>query len=96
MPHGTSSASSVLTRLLSWLKIGASRIICRRKRFIRCARGIKGRLKSIEVFARTAPPDNGMHPARDTKAVVKLNRAAGRVMRGVRRLHYVIYWLKRE
>ncbi len=33
-----------------------------------------------------APPNKRMHPTRDTKAVIVLNRAGGRVMRGVRLL----------
>jgi len=35
------------------------------------------------------PPNNGMHPTRDTPDFIYLNRAGGRVMPGVRRLHVV-------
>jgi hypothetical protein len=31
-----------------------------------------------------APPNNGMHPTRDTEAVMESNLAGGRVMPGVR------------
>ncbi|MFL6332844.1 MAG: hypothetical protein ACJ754_05800, partial [Pyrinomonadaceae bacterium] len=37
-------------------------------------------------FSVQAPPNNGMHPTRDTHLVINLHRAGGRVMPGVRRL----------
>jgi hypothetical protein len=37
----------------------------------------------------TMPPNNGMHPTRDTVAVIYINLVGGRVMPGVRLLlHY--------
>ena len=41
-------------------------------------------MKEDDVFAGSAPANNGMHPTRDTTAVINLNGAGGRVMLGVR------------
>jgi hypothetical protein len=39
-------------------------------------------MRQLEFIA--APPNNGMHPTRDTTAFIYLNQAGGRVMPGVR------------
>jgi hypothetical protein len=38
------------------------------------------------LMSGRAPPNNGMHPTRDTAAFINLNGACGRVMPGVRLL----------
>ena len=41
-----------------------------------------------KVLTPKAAPNNGMHPTRDTAALIYLNRAGGRVMPGVSWLSY--------
>jgi len=40
----------------------------------------------IKIYSRQAPPDDGLHPARDEVAFKLLNRAGGQVRPGVRPL----------
>jgi len=50
-----------------------------RESAIKALRELAGKIPEAE-----APPDNGMHPTRDTAALIYINHAGGRAMSGVR------------